>query len=71
MKWWTEFRESTKQTKYFVLTWLFYGLIIILSCIYSYARLDYVRSSPYSAAKQSIKSEKPSEPSQQPPAPNP
>lgn len=66
MKWWDEYKESTKQTKYFILTWVFYGLIIILSCFYSYARLDYVRSYPNTTMKGSTK---PTQPTDQPQIP--
>ncbi|CDZ80664.1 hypothetical protein BN1013_01182 [Candidatus Rubidus massiliensis] len=54
------FKESSKQTKYFILTWIFYGLIIIISTVFSYARIDYVRNIPPSkeaieeAAKQGM-----------------
>jgi len=72
MKWFEEFKESTKQTKYFILTWVFYGLIIVASLIYSYARIDYVRTAPVSAMKESVKEQQPNrktpDPGQQPPS---
>jgi hypothetical protein len=44
LNWIREFKEATAQTKYFVLTWAVYGIAIIASTVYCYARLDYVRS---------------------------
>lgn len=43
-KWIKKFHESSRQTKYFILTWLIFGLCIVVSTVYCYARLDYVRS---------------------------
>lgn len=38
------YNESSSQTKYFVLNWLIYGLAIVITTIYCYGRLDFVRS---------------------------
>lgn len=43
-KWFEEYNESTPQTKYFILNWIIYGLAIIITTVYCYARLDFVRS---------------------------
>jgi hypothetical protein len=43
-QWLKEYSESSSQTKYFILNWLVYGLAIIITTIYCYARLDFVRS---------------------------
>lgn len=43
-KWLKEYNDSSSQTKYFVLNWLVYGLAILITTVYCYARLDFVRS---------------------------
>jgi len=43
-KWLDEYGESRTQTKYFVLNALIYGLAILVTTVYCYARLDFVRS---------------------------
>lgn len=43
-KWIEQYREANPQTKYFVLNWLIYGIAIIVTTIYCYGRLDFVRS---------------------------
>lgn len=43
-KWLKEYNEASSQTKYFVLNWLVYGLALLITTVYCYARLDYVRS---------------------------
>lgn len=43
-KWFREYNDSSSQTKYFVLNWLVYGLALIITTVYCYARLDSVRS---------------------------
>lgn len=49
-----EYNESDIQTKFFILNWIVYGLILFITLAYCYARLDFVRSyqSPSSAAHQ-------------------
>lgn len=44
LKWLREYDEASPQTKYFVLNSLVYGLAIIITTVYCYARLDFVRS---------------------------
>lgn len=44
LSWIRQFREANAQTKYFILNWILYGLAIILTTLYCYGRLDYVRS---------------------------
>lgn len=43
-RWFKEYNEASSQTKYFVLNWLVYGLALLITTVYCYARLDYVRS---------------------------
>lgn len=38
------YNKADKQTKYFILNWVVYGLALILTTAFCYARLDYVRS---------------------------
>ena len=45
-KWIQQFIRSNFQTKVFVLTGITYCIAIILSTLFAYARLDFVRSSP-------------------------
>ena len=42
--WLKEYSEANPQTKYFVLNALVYGLAIIITTVYCYGRLDFVRS---------------------------
>jgi len=44
IEWLREYSEANPQTKYFVLNGLIYGLAIIITTIYCYGRLDFVRS---------------------------
>jgi hypothetical protein len=44
LNWLRKYNESSSQTKYFVLNWAIYGLAIIITTVYCYARLDFVRS---------------------------
>lgn len=39
-----EFNSSSRETKWFILTSIVYGLLIAISLVYCYARLDFVRS---------------------------
>lgn len=43
-RWILQYRHAKPQTRYFILNWAFYGVLIVASTIYCYARLDYVRS---------------------------
>ena len=43
-QWIEDFMNASAQTKYFVLNWIIYGLVILLSTLFCYGRLDYVRS---------------------------
>jgi len=45
-KWLKEYRQATSQTHYFFLTLAVYGLVLLATTAYVYARLDYVRSYP-------------------------
>ena len=56
-KWLKEYNESSSQTKYFVLNWLVYGLALLITTVYCYARLDYVRSyrTPSVAEREKLK----------------
>jgi hypothetical protein len=56
-KWLKEYNEASSQTKYFVLNWLVYGLAILITTVYCYACLDFVRSyrPPSIAERENIK----------------
>lgn len=43
-KWIKFYNEADKQTKYFILNWIIYGMAIIITTAYCYGRLDFVRS---------------------------
>lgn len=43
-RWIKQFVQSSRQTKFFVLNWFIYGLALVVTTIYCYARLDFVRS---------------------------
>ena len=43
-KWLRQYNQASAQTKYFVLNCLVYGLAILITTVYCYARLDFVRS---------------------------
>lgn len=43
-KWIRRFIDSSAQTKFFVLTWAVFGITIVYTTVYCFARLDYVRS---------------------------
>ena len=45
-QWLREYDGSTAQTKYFVLNALVYGLAMVITTVYCYGRLDFVRSYP-------------------------
>jgi hypothetical protein len=49
LSWIRKYRESTRETRLFVLTSILYTAAIILPAIYCYARLDFVRSYDTSA----------------------
>lgn len=42
--WLKQYGESNSQTKYFTLNALVYGLAIVITTVYCYGRLDFVRS---------------------------
>lgn len=42
LKWITEFKEASLQTKLFVLNWFTYGLALILSTVYCYGRIEQI-----------------------------
>lgn len=58
IRWIRQFQNASSQTKYLVLNWVVYGLALIASTLYCYARLDYVRS--YKATEQ-VKTHNPSQ----------
>jgi hypothetical protein len=43
---WLEKYGFEAHTRYFLFNWILYGIMVILSFVYVYARLDYVRSGP-------------------------
>lgn len=44
--WLKAYNEASAQTKFFILTWLIYGLALLITTVYCYGRLDFVRSYP-------------------------
>lgn len=46
MNWIQKFRDASNETKWFIFNWFFYGAIIVLTTIYCYARMDFVRTGP-------------------------
>ena len=46
LKWIQNFRKASAQTQFFFLNCIVYGMAIIVTAIYCYVRLDYVRSYP-------------------------
>jgi hypothetical protein len=48
--WIEQYNESSPKTKSFILTWFIYGLALLITTVYCYARLDFVRSYPSQAA---------------------
>jgi hypothetical protein len=44
-KWIKQYRSSSAQTKYFILTWIVYAIAIIWTTVQAYARLEYSRTS--------------------------
>lgn len=43
-KWITALKDANPKTRYFAFNWAIYGIAIIVTTLYCYARLDYVRS---------------------------
>ena len=43
-KWLRLYGEADPKTRYFILIFLINGLAILITAVYCYARLDYVRS---------------------------
>lgn len=55
---WTQFlRNADSHTIYFLFNWALYGILIIASTIYVYARLDYVRSAPLPGHQKVVETE--------------
>lgn len=48
--WIEQYNESNPKTKSFILTWIIYSLALVITTVYCYARLDYVRSYKSEAA---------------------
>ncbi len=44
LTWIEKYRKASAQTKFFILNWLLYGLLIVGSTLFCYGRLDFVRS---------------------------
>lgn len=53
-KWIKQFKEADSHTRYFIFNWALYGFMIIVSTIYVYARLNYVRSTPPQNEQQQV-----------------
>jgi len=41
-----KFRSHDSKTKWFVFNWVIYLLLLVITTIYCYARLDFVRTTP-------------------------
>jgi len=54
-KWIASFQRADREMKWFILTWVIYGIAIIATTVYCYARLDYVRSYEAAPGKVEIK----------------
>lgn len=46
---------SDNKTRWFLFNWVIYGLALIITLVYCYLRLDFVRSGPKKAATEQIK----------------
>lgn len=44
--WLYRFSKSTSETKFFILNWAIYGILLILTTLYAYGRLELVRTRP-------------------------
>ena len=53
-KWLNSFKETTAQTKYFILTIAAYGLMLVATTVYVYGRLDFVRSYKHTPAAEPL-----------------
>ena len=56
-KWFKLYNGANPKTRYFVLNVLIYGLTLLITTIYCYARLDYVRSYPSPAVTETKEQE--------------
>jgi hypothetical protein len=43
-RWFRRYYEANAQTKVFIWNWVVYGLALIITTVYCYGRLDFVRS---------------------------
>ena len=55
MRWIDQFRKASSQTKWFILNWFIWGLVLAITTVYAYGRLDFVRSYPTSLNTQPSK----------------
>jgi hypothetical protein len=44
IQWIRKFQASSRQTKFFIFNWVIYGVLLLITTLYCYGRLDYVRS---------------------------
>lgn len=44
LTWWKQFRDASGETKLFALVCFLFGALLVVTTVYCYARLDYVRS---------------------------
>ena len=42
--WLKQYSNASSQTKYFILNWVVYSLAMLITTVYCYGRLDFVRS---------------------------
>lgn len=43
-KWIKWYNEADSQTRFFILNWVVYSIALIITTLYCYGRLDYVRT---------------------------
>lgn len=52
-KWLLQFTNASSKTKWFIFNWAIYAIVMIVTTLYCYARLNYVRSYTLSSQEQS------------------
>lgn len=43
MRWIEQFKEADPKTKSFIFNWFIYGLVLVLTTVYCYSRINYAR----------------------------
>jgi len=55
IRWFHRYYEASRQTKFFIWNWAIYGIALLITTIYCYGRLDFVRSYPAPSTVQAEK----------------